>query len=731
MADGALTKSMTPAVGGGQMCRPGPTDRRVAGVTDARHSPGPLPSCAIAVDVGGTFTDLVMVDDAGATTEVKVPSVPTDPSQGVLDSLDRLAERLGRPVADILGRCTRLVHGSTVATNAILENRLAPVGLLTTAGFRDALEIRRGIRADQWDHRSPWPPVVVPRHRRLGVAGRIDRDGKEREPLDRDGVGRALDRLAAEEVEAVAICFLHSYRNPAHEREAAELARRRWPGPRTVVSSELVPLVGEYERTSTAVINAGLVPIVGRYLERLADQLRARGLTVPLLLLQSNGGTVPLDAVAARPVDLALSGPAAVGGALRPIAERHRGPMVSMEIGGTSCDVAVGLGGGDGGPAGRVPVLDGLELGGHHLQVASVDVHSVGAGGGTIARVDVGGLLQVGPRGAGSEPGPACYGRGGTEATATDAHLVLGRLAPGPAAGGVLDLDGGLAEAAVQRRVAGPLGLGVEEAAAGIIAVLETHLRQAVETITVERGRDPTSMLLVAAGGAGGLHGSPVARALGCRRLVVPAEAGVFCATGMLRADLRRDRSRSVLGDLEELTDGGLAAAIDGEVATLCDLVAAEWPAGIVPEIDRSLELRYPGQLWSVRVPVEPSTVDGATIRSRFEDRYRSLYGHIQPGGRLEVTGISVVATGRLPTTAAPAGEPRPRPSPSPSSRRRCWLGPAGGWDEVGVHRAADLEPGHHLAGPYLIDGRTTTVLGLPGDRLTVGTEGDLEVELT
>ncbi len=699
-------------------------------MTEPRRSSGPIGPLSIAVDVGGTFTDLVSVDADGRTTTVKVPSVPRDPSLGVLHAVDALAGRLDLAVEEILGRCHRFVHGSTVATNAVLEHALAPVGLLTTSGFRDALEIRRGIRADQWDHRAPWPPVVVPRFRRHGVGGRIDRDGKELEPLDRATLDEAVEHLLADEVAAVAVCFLHSYRNPAHEEAAAEVLRHHWPGPLTVVSSDLVPLVGEYERTSTAVINAGLVPIVGRYLERLAAELAGRGLTVPLLLLQSNGGTVPLDAVVARPVDLVLSGPAAVGGALRSISDRRPGPLVSMEIGGTSCDVAVSLGAADGGATEEVPVLDGLELGGYHLKVASVDVHSVGAGGGTIATVDTGGLLQVGPAGAGSDPGPACYRRGGTEATATDAHLVLGRLAPGPAAGGALDLDPELATEAVQRSVAGPLGLDVEAAAAGIIDVLETHLRQAVETITIERGRDPSTMTLVAAGGAGGLHGSPVARALGCRSLLIPAQAGVFCATGMLRADLRRDRSRSILADLTQIAGPALAAMIEAEVDTLRQLVADEWPDGTETQIGRHVELRYPGQLWSVRVPAEPDAVDEAALRSRFEDRYQSLYGHIQPDGVLEVTGIAVVAIGPADRTPVAGDEPEVRAGPEPTGRRRCWLGQANGWADVAVHRGSDLVPGHQLVGPYLIDAETTTVLGLPGDHLTVAVDGDLEVEL-
>ncbi len=692
----------------------------------------------------------MLIDGDGRLSVSKVPTVPTDPSQGVLHAIDRVAADRGVEPADMVANCSRFVHGSTVATNAVLERKLATVGLLTTIGFRDALEIRRGIRDDQWDHRAPWPPVVVPRHRRLGVSGRIDHAGNELEPLDEASVVAALDSFSDQGVEAVAICLLHSYRNPGHERRIAVLARRRWPGELTVVSSDLVPLLGEYERTSTAVINAGLVPVVGGYLTRLADDLQRLGLRQPMLLMQSNGGTVPLQAVAARPVDLILSGPAAVGGALRRSLGEPTGrsgddgeaathqPIISMEIGGTSCDVAVMV-------EGTVSVIDGLEIGGYHLNIPAVDVHTIGAGGGTLASVDVGGMLRVGPQGAGADPGPASYGRGGSRPTATDAHLLLGRLRPGRSAGGAIDLDERLARKAVETGVGQPLGLGAEEAAVGVITILEQHLRQAVETITIERGRDPARMTLVAAGGAGGLHGSPIARSLGCGRLVIPAEAGVFCAVGMLHSNLRRDVSRSLPGRLDQLGDGGLRSALEQEQARAERLTAAEWPPATSTSSSWYVDLRYPGQLWSVRTAVDgnPTT---AGVRAGFEAEYQRLYGHIQPDGILEVTAVGVTVEGDLGSAAATPSDPAaiaaggsraspqvggPVPSAPPElGRRRCWLGPADGWGDVPVFDGAELAVGQRLAGPYLIEAATTTVLGLPGDQLRVRQNGDLEVAL-
>ena len=682
--------------------------------------------CAIAVDVGGTFTDLVMVDGAGMQRVVKVPSTPDDPARGVMAAVDQLADDVNTPVGDLLIQCQRFVHGSTVATNAVLERRLATVGLITTEGFRDALEIRRGIREDQWDHRSPWPPVIVPRHRRLGIAERTRADGSEEQPLDEDALAGAVATLVDEGVESVAISFLHSYADPAHERRAAEICRNTWPGALTTASSDLVPVLGEYARTSTAVVNAGLVPRVGGYLERLARWLDEQGMSGQLLLLASNGGTVPVDAVARRPVDLVLSGPAAVGGALRQagggldIPGGTSAPMVSMEIGGTSCDVAVMT-------DGAVPVTDGLVVGGYHLSVPAVDVHTIGAGGGTIASIDEGGMLRVGPQGAGADPGPACYGRGGTQATATDAHLVLGRLRSGAYAGGSVTLDGEAAHRVVTSEIAVPLGLEVEEAAAGMLRILEDHLRHAVETITVERGRDPRQMTLVAAGGAGGLHGAAIARSLGCPRLLIPAEAGVFCAAGMLHTDLRRDVTHSIVGRLDDLGAAHIVDALQRETQRLRTSVADEWPDGTETRFEWFVDLRYPGQLWSARVPIAETATD-ASIRTSFEAEYEKLYGHIQPDGVLDVTAVSVVGHGALPSIDTPILPPLDSPAP-PAGHRRCWIDATHGWLDTAVYDGEHLAPGQLIDGPFLIDARTTTVLGGPDARATVGPGGDLLIE--
>ena len=528
----------------------------------------PAPPWRIAVDVGGTFTDMVLVDAVGGFHVFKTPSVPADPSRGVLDVLEHAARAFEADVERLLSDCTLFLHGSTVATNTVLEGSGARVGMLVTRGFRDFLEARRGFRADPFDHRPPYPPVLVPRYLRLPVGGRMDARGTEVEPLDEADIDAAIETFRAEGVESIAVCFLHSFENGDHERRCAEVLRERGGFEWVSLSHEVVPVIGEYERGSTTVVNAYIGPKVVRYLQALDERLRALGLGPDLLVLQSNGRAISIRQVAHCPVNLVLSGPAGGVGALDYFAAATGfDDLITMEIGGTSCDVMLRAGG-------RVAVTDRLEVGGYDLVSASVDIHTVGAGGGTIAGADAAGLLFAGPRGAGAIPGPAAYGRGGEEPTVTDAQLVLGRLAPGPYAGGAVSLDLERAETALRTRVGEPLGLGVHEAAIGVIRLVEQNLLQAVERISIERGRDPARFVLVACGGAGPMHGAAVGRRLGAQGVLVPKLAGVFCALGMLNADVGQDFARVFIARLDEDTANearGVYAALEGR----CPGVAA------------------------------------------------------------------------------------------------------------------------------------------------------------
>jgi N-methylhydantoinase A len=686
---------------------------------------GPTPPFRIGIDVGGTFTDMVLIDAAGARYVFKAPSVPEDPGQGVIDVLELAGRRLGLATREILASTHHFIHGSTIATNTMLEGKGAKVGLLATRGFRDTLEIRRGSRADIWDHRAPFAPVLVPRHLRLPVGGRMSWEGRELEPLSESDIVEAAKTFAREEVGAIAVCLLHAYANPAHEQAARDILRRELAGHPSVqwisLSSEVVPLIGEYERGSTTVVNAYLAPRVSRYLLRLAERLEQLELARTLYLQQSNGGAMSVGQAALRPVNVVLSGPAAGVGALRYYAGTGGSDrLVSMEIGGTSTDVIVMSGG-------EVGLADQLDIAGYCVAVPAVDIHTVGAGGGTIAAAQ-GALMGVGPRGAGAVPGPAAYGRGGIEPTVTDAQLVLGRLHPGPYAGGTVTLGLERARAAIEARLARPLGLSLEDAAIGVVRLANQHMRQAVEKISIERGIDVRNFTLVPCGGAGPMHGVEVARALGMARVLVPRQSGAFCALGMLNADVRQDFERSVLERLEE----GVLARLEPEIAALEReagvLLAHESFAGPRASLARALDLRYAGQLWHVRVPwAAGDTVEA--IRVRFEAEYDRLYGHIQPGGTIEIGTLRVIATGHLPAIE-PIALTESDAAPPAGARRRVWFERHGWREDAAVHVGSGLLPGMRLEGPLIIEEATTTLVAGPGDKVRVDRFGDFVVEV-
>jgi N-methylhydantoinase A len=676
----------------------------------------------IGVDVGGTFTDMVLRDSAGAVRIFKAPSVPGDPSEGVLGVLRLAAQQLDLPLPALLRDCALFVHGSTIATNTILEKKGAKVGMLTTEGFRDSLEIRRGMRENQWDHRAPFPPVLVPRYLRLPVRGRIAADGRELAPLMTEDVAAAAKVFAEEAVESVAICLFNSYLDSGHERLAGQALAKSWNGQWISLSSDVVPTMGEYERSSTAVVNAYIAPKVTGYLSALDEQLRQLGLPRSLLLLQSNGGAVSVAEIASRPVMLVLSGPAAGVGALNGCAAPgETANFISMEMGGTSCDVMVMA-------KGQVPVSDQLMIDGYHLTTPSVEIHTVGAGGGAIAWVDSAGLLHAGPQGAGARPGPAAYGLGGENPTVTDAQLVLGRLRAGPLAGGAVTLDAALAQQAVAEKLARPLGLSVEDAAAGVIRLLEQNLLHAVERLSIERGHNPATFALVAAGGAGPMHGAAVARALGCKRALLPRAAGAFCALGMLQSDVRQDYLQVFVADLATVDRGALEAGF-GQLEAKAREALARQGFSNDAAIQRELDLRYEGQQWPVRVALNGAGFDTAAARSAFEAEHQRLFGHTQPGGRLDITALRVVGRGRL-DWSPPAARPPQAEAPMPRERRAVWIDAAHGWQEVAVYDGADLRPGCRLKGPLLIEERTTTAFVGPHDELEVDAREDFLVHV-
>ncbi|MFI4988656.1 MAG: hydantoinase/oxoprolinase family protein, partial [Alphaproteobacteria bacterium] len=677
----------------------------------------------IGVDIGGTFTDLVVAGGRGSVYVRKLPSTPADPSEGVLQALQAAAAELGMSVNALLGGCSHFVHGSTIATNIILEHKGARVGMLVSEGFRDSLEIRRGIRRNAWDHRTPFQPVLVPRYLRCPVRGRLDRHGAEVVALSLADVEEAARLFREEGVEAVAICLFNSFLDERHEVAAAAVCRRLLPEAAISLSSRVAPIIGEYERSSTAVLNCYVAPRVVSYVSRLESTLRERGLGRPLLMVQNNGGTITAEKVMERPVSLLLSGPAAGVGALAFIgALAGTADLVAMEIGGTSCDVTLLV---DGEPE----LASEFDIGGYHAALSSVGIHSIGAGGGTIAGTDRAGMIFVGPRGAGADPGPASYGRGGVEPTATDAQLILGRLRPGPLGFGECALDLARAREAIAERLARPLGLSVEAAAAGVICLLEQQLFQAVQRVTGERGHDPRRFMLVAAGGAGPMHGHSIARKLGSPAVYIPRLAGAFCALGMLNAPVRHEYARVYLALLGEST----AAAISGRLIELVDeargQLARDGFAADETEILFELELRYPGQVGTLRVPAGlGAAFDWAAVGEHFTHLHERYYGHRQDAP-VEIAALRVSGIGRLPPLEMAAGGARGSAA-EPNEVREVYFEEAGGFVPTSVYIGAALAPGAQLQGPAIIEELTTTVVVGPGAALEVDRSGNFIIRI-
>ncbi len=676
----------------------------------------------IGIDVGGTFTDLVAVEDGGSVTIAKAPSTPADPSIGVMAGLERLAGAQGLELAAMLEETERIVHGTTVATNALLERKGAAVGLLTTEGHRDVLEMREGLKDDRYDLRQPPPEPLVPRQLRLGVRERIRADGRVETPLDQASLAGAIALLAQADVQAVAICFLHSYRDPRHEQQAALAVRAALPGAYVSLSSEVFPQIKEYERVCTTVVNAYVGPVLERYLGRLASRLREAGFTGSILIIQSHGGVATIADSARLAAGAVLSGPAGgVAGsrhAARLTGERN---LLLFDMGGTSTDVSLVV-------DGSAQIASDRRLAGQRVALQALDIVSIGAGGGSIARVDAGSVLHVGPESAGAEPGPACYGRGGGEATVTDANLVLGLLDPDTFLGGRAKLDPSAAEAAIDR-VAKALGIERMAAAQGIQRVINTRMAEGIRLVSVRRGVDPRRFALLAFGGAAGLHVSDLARQLGLQRVIVPRLAAVLSAWGMLTSDLRYEIARTHIGDASRLDAAALRALYaELEAEGRARLAEAAFEGQV--RVQRSADMRYGEQIFEVSVDL--GQIDWQSPRllqqlaDAFHRRHEQLYTYALADQEAVLVNARVAVAGLLPS---PPREPdlQRRPPAPPRVRRRVYLE---GWQAVPVFELEALAPGQAVAGPAIVESATTTVVLRPGDRARVSPIGWLEIAI-
>ena len=675
----------------------------------------------IGVDVGGTYTDLVATDETGRTIFAKSPSTPADQSIGVMAGLEELARRLGVTRADMLAATDRFVHGTTVATNALLERKGAKVALLTTEGHRDVVEMREGLKPDRYDLRSPPPEPLVPRERRLGVRERLKADGSASIPLDAASLGEAIAAVKQSGATSVAVCVLHSYLNPVHELAAVERLTLELPDVSVSHSSDVLPQIKEYERVSTTIVNAYVAPIVQRYLQNLEQRLKQAGFSGTLFVVLSHGDMAPVGEASRLAAGTVLSGPAGgISGSRRCADLLHLPDLVPFDMGGTSTDISLIA-------HGQASLsADGM-LAGQRIALRSLDIASIAAGGGSIASVDAGRTLRVGPESAGSVPGPACYGNGGTAATVTDANVVLGYLDASAFMGGKRPLDRAASEAAVDR-IAAALGLSRLEAAGGIHKMINLKMADGIRLMTLRRGVDPRKFALLSFGGAAGLHAAEVARELEIRRIIVPTVASVLSAWGMLTSDLRYEVSRTHYGA------GRISASEVRELFAGLERDAAgrlrSWFNGPVT-IQRSAEMRYGEQVFEIDVPLNDLDLDAADlvdqIEHRFHRRHEELYTYASPGQEVVFVNARVAAVGAV----AQRGEATPAvASAAPCTARgsrQAWFG---GWREVPVYALDDLRSGHSLVGPAIIEAETTTVLVDTGDRVTVNALGWLDISL-
>ena len=667
--------------------------------------------CRIGIDVGGTFTDIVAVSDTGTVTFSKAASTPNDPSIGVMNAVERLADELGINSETLLSKTESIVHGTTVATNALLERKGAKTGLLTTLGHRDVLEMREGLKDDRYNMRLPAPAPLVPRFLRLGVRERIKPDGSIHTKLDNTSLDEAINKLREEKVTSVAVCYLHAYKEPKHEQETKQILEAKLPGVSVSISSEVFPEIKEYERVSTTIVNAYVRPIVENYLNRLEERLKNAGYKGSVLIILSHGGVAPIEEAIRLSAATVLSGPAGgVAGSKYGASLIGAGDLVPFDMGGTSTDISMIVNG--------EPALSSTRgIAGQRIALQSLDIVSIASGGGSIARVDAGGILRVGPESAGALPGPACYGKGGTEVAVTDASVVLGFLDPGNFLGGRETLDVSAAEDAVSR-LANQLSVEPAEAAEGVHKVINTQMAEGIRLVSVRRGVDPRKFALLSFGGAAGIHITEIARQLEVQRVIIPRTAAVLSAWGMLATDLRYEVSRTHIGDTGSLKAGDvrevfsemelegrgrLKDAFDGDVS-----------------ISRSADMRYGEQIYEVDVSLDDVDFSDddllKSISDRFHKRHEELFTYSLPDQDAVLVNGRLAAIGALPDLPQ---EPKTeaRAASGHHTTRKIFLA---GWVDAPVFNLEELVPSQEIEGPAIIESSTTTVVLRSDDKAEV-----------
>jgi N-methylhydantoinase A len=689
----------------------------------------------VGIDIGGTFTDIVFLDAEGRLHTKKISSSVDDYARAIIRGLGEVFRERGLASVDV----AEVLHGTTVASNAILELKGARTGLITTKGFRDVLEIRRIRMPRLYDLTWEKPAPLVERYLRAEVDERVNARGEVQRPLDPAEVERVLDRLVGERIEVLAVCLVHSYANPTHEEQIREIVARRAPGLLTSVSADVLPEIREYERTSTTVINAYVMPLVRRYLATLRTGLDESGVKAPLLIMQSNGGLMTDAAAAAKPMHIIESGPAAGVVGAQVLARRlGLGKIITFDMGGTTAKASI-VEDGEVSRATEYQVGGGIMAGsrlltgaGYLLRVPAIDLAEVGAGGGSLVWIDPGGALQVGPRSAGASPGPLCYDLGGTEPTITDANLILGYLNPRQLAGGAVKLNAARAHEVFEDKVARPLGLPLAEAAHGAHLIAASNMMRAIRAVSSERGRDPREYALFAFGGNGPLFATGIAQQLEIRRVVVPPAPGLFSSFGLLYADVEHHYVRTWRRLATEADPAALGDVFRRMEREATQQLAAEGFTGLAVRIRRLADCRYQGQSFELTVPVAGDAVGADTVAAlaeAFGQEHERTYGH-RAGAEepVEIVSLRVIAEGIPDRSRVPERLRLDRPGTGggPASRR-VYFGDLG-WRETPILDRPDLAESR--IGPCIVEEYDATCVVPPGARAALDASGNIVIEL-
>lgn len=669
----------------------------------------------IGIDIGGTFTDFTVIDTDGSVTTFKEDSTPHAPLEAITRGLAIIAEQRAQALSDFLGEARLLVHGTTAATNQLIQRNGPTIGLVCTSGFRDILYFRDGFKPRRYDLHLPYPENFVDRWLRLGVKERIDSSGAVIEPLDEEAIREAAQQLRDAGVKAVAVCFLWSIVNPMHEDRAAEILREELPGVYVVCSHDVLPEMREWERTSATVLSAYILPKIGTYLDELQAFLSSEGLAFPPQIMQINGGCSSVQDIIARPINILASGPAAAPAAALAFKETTGEDIIVVDMGGTSFDVCLIS-------RGQATMSRFVQVEEQPIGVPAVHIHSVGAGGGSIAYVDSGGALCVGPQSAGADPGPACYDRGGERPTVTDANLVLGYLNPDGFRKGRKALRKDLAEEAIRKFVGDPLGLDPVAAAAGIIAVVNSHMASAIRAVSVEQGIDPRNFTLLSGGGAGGLHASTLARSIGMDRCFIPHVAGVLCSFGMTETDVRHDFTRALRQTTQDFDLSRVLALYAEMEEQAVEQLRIEGFDQESIRTERWADARYPGQHHELTVRVTDEEIAAgdlvSALKNSFNAAHERSFGWADPSLDVEFLHWRVIGLG-IQRSETVTQDVASSEKPSPLGTRAVYVESSARLEDAPFYAAADIVPGHIVDGPCVIESPTTTILVRSDETLT------------